>query len=119
MKHRRILSFRQALRDATLGILLFLALGPLVATGAETWSITSAAASGGNGLPDGLADAIALMPAQSASSASLLGHAPPHVAQILVLATTFAVLFAFNAAVLRHLRRVYASPRRDGWRRGR
>jgi hypothetical protein len=36
-----------------------------------------------------------------------------------LLGVTFALLFAFNAAVLRHLRRVYASPRRDGWRRGR
>jgi hypothetical protein len=30
------------------------------------------------------------------------------------LGLTFSVLFAFNRAIFRHLRRVYASPRRDG-----
>ena len=41
------------------------------------------------------------------------------VARITVLGLTFATMFAFNMAFVRHLRRVYASPRRNGWRRGR
>jgi hypothetical protein len=34
------------------------------------------------------------------------------------LAAVFSLLVAFNLAFFRHLRRVYASPRRGGWRRG-
>jgi hypothetical protein len=30
----------------------------------------------------------------------------------------FAAMAAFNLAIWRHLRRVYASQRRSGWRRG-
>jgi hypothetical protein len=37
---------------------------------------------------------------------------------LLLFSVAFAVLAAFNLAILRHLRRVYASPRRSGWRRG-
>ena len=35
----------------------------------------------------------------------------------LLLSLTVAVMAAFNLAFLRHLRRVYASPRRGVWRR--
>ena len=38
---------------------------------------------------------------------------------ITALAIAFALMFTLNLAILRHLRRVYASPRRRGWRRGR
>lgn len=37
---------------------------------------------------------------------------------LLLLSIAFAAIFAFNLAFLRHLRRVYASPRRGVWRRG-
>lgn len=36
----------------------------------------------------------------------------------LLLSLAFAVIMAFNLAFWRHLRRVYASPRRNVWRRG-
>jgi hypothetical protein len=36
-----------------------------------------------------------------------------------VLGLTFSLMFAFNLGLWSHLRRVYASPRRGGWRRGR
>jgi len=35
-----------------------------------------------------------------------------------LLSLAFAAIVAFNLAFLRHLRRVYASPRRSVWRRG-
>ena len=37
---------------------------------------------------------------------------------LLLLSVTVAGIIAFNLAFLRHLRRVYASPRRGVWRRG-
>ena len=37
---------------------------------------------------------------------------------LLLLSLAVAAITAFNLAFLRHLRRVYASPRRSGWRRG-
>jgi hypothetical protein len=37
---------------------------------------------------------------------------------VALLSITFAAIAAFNLAFLRHLRRVYASPRRGVWRRG-
>lgn len=41
---------------------------------------------------------------------------PAHA--LLLLSLAFAALAACNLAIWRHLRRVYASPRRRGWRRG-
>ena len=42
----------------------------------------------------------------------------PHTSTLVILGLTFAVMFTFNLAISRHLRRVYASPRRSAWRRG-
>jgi len=39
-------------------------------------------------------------------------------AQTLLLSLVFAAILACNLAFFRHLRRVYASPRRSVWRRG-
>ena len=44
-------------------------------------------------------------------------HASRPQAQLL-LSLAFAAIMAFNLAFWRHLRRVYASPRRNVWRRG-
>jgi hypothetical protein len=41
-----------------------------------------------------------------------------HRVQSLLLSLAFAAILACNLAFLRHLRRVYASPRRSVWRRG-
>lgn len=41
-----------------------------------------------------------------------------HSLSMLVLALAFATTTAFNLGLLRHLRRVYASPRPGVWRRG-
>jgi hypothetical protein len=37
---------------------------------------------------------------------------------LLILGLAFSAMVAFNLAFLRHLRRVYASPRQGAWRRG-
>ena len=41
-----------------------------------------------------------------------------HTRTLMLLSLAFAGLAASNLAFLRHLRRVYASPRRSVWRRG-
>jgi hypothetical protein len=41
-----------------------------------------------------------------------------HARTLILLSVAFAGLAASNLAFLRHLRRVYASPRRSVWRRG-
>lgn len=41
-----------------------------------------------------------------------------HTRTLILLSVAFAGLAASNLAFLRHLRRVYASPRRSVWRRG-
>jgi hypothetical protein len=46
-----------------------------------------------------------------------LATAASHGKTFLVLSLTIAGMAAFNLAFLRHLRRVYASPRRGVWRR--
>jgi hypothetical protein len=58
------------------------------------------------------------------SRVSALGHAGPwqvrasQVPNLALLSLAFAALMAGNLAFWRHLRRVYASPRRNVWRRG-
>jgi hypothetical protein len=42
----------------------------------------------------------------------------PYTRSLILVSTAFAGLAACNLAFLRHLRRVYASPRRGVWRRG-
>ena len=53
-------------------------------------------------------------------AAFALDRAPPHdrAADLAFLSLAFAALVAGNLAFWRHLRRVYASPRRNVWRRG-
>jgi hypothetical protein len=43
---------------------------------------------------------------------------PAQTQGLLTLGLVFSAMVAFNLAFLRHLRRVYASPRQGAWRRG-
>ncbi len=55
----------------------------------------------------------------AAATAARLFEVPPGTLTALaLLAVVFSSLVAFNLAFYRHLRRVYASPRRGAWRRG-
>ena len=55
-------------------------------------------------------------PAQAAQSIHR-AQTSPELSRVL-LSVAFAALFAINLGFWRHLRRVYASPRRSVWRRG-
>lgn len=112
MKDRRSFPRRGALlRDGLVGLVAFAGIVLVVAGGPDGWSVSSAAASA--------PPAVLASPQSIGRIATLAAPGAGDVARTVLLGVTFALLFAFNAAVLRHLRRVYASPRRDGWRRGR
>ncbi len=124
---------RQAARDAGLGILVFLALafaatferddsGAAVISGsfhAPAYALSFAAddpIATHATRPVMPATSERLTPRRPSWQAPALG--PERMAALALLGALFAAVFAFNAAVFRHLRRVYASPRRGGWRRG-
>lgn len=59
--------------------------------------------------------------AWSAAEARASVHRHKHIERdraLAILALVFSGFVAFNLWFARHLRRVYASPRRGGWRRG-
>ena len=56
--------------------------------------------------------------AQTETARSARSPAQDHTHTLILLSIAFAGLAALNLAFLRHLRRVYASPRRGVWRRG-
>lgn len=118
MRHRSGKS--KVLVDAVAGLAIFgCGLGSL--TGLDGWSMAQAAAAD---LPGSGIGAVTLVLAHDADGAGLaallqLRDVAGLLARISVLGLTFATMFAFNMALVRHLRRVYASPRRNGWRRGR
>ena len=111
-----------------LGLGLFAVLAVGLAGDPRTWSATSAAASDtaitraidmtsppGPAAENSMVAALLRAPAIAADLAS----GPGRGSAILILGLTFSLMFAFNLALWRHLRRVYASPRRGEWRRGR
>ena len=112
----------QGTRDLAMGFGLFVVLFVGLCGDLTGGTLSASAASG-------IAQALALTsPAGPAADNALIAallNRPTFTAElsrpstVAVLAATFATMFAFNLAILRHLRRVYASPRRDGWGRGR
>jgi hypothetical protein len=115
--------FWLAARDALLGFGIFAVLALAICGGIPGLSNEAAAS-------DALiSEALALSSppgavTENALIAALVGApslaaALPRRIDFVVLAATFALMFAMNLAIMRHLRRVYASPRRSAGRRGR
>ncbi len=85
------------LRDMVVGLLLFVALAMGLSGDDSFWRISSASAYQLSGLqPEGLVTAD-----------FSLGY-PGHATSMVILALTFATMFAFNVGLLRHLRLSYA-----------
>ena len=114
----------RGLRDLALGLALFIGLvaalgappmGPDTAGFALTDPLIAQAVALGS--PPGIEAQNAALSAMVRSPALVRASLQPPM--LAILGVSFAVMFAFNLAILRHLRRVYASPRRRGWRRGR
>ena len=113
----RARNVRRAMRDWLLGAALFLVLAPALAGDPRNWNFSSAAAADrvltqtlDVTSPPGLQAETALV-AALLQPATDIGTASKGVALVL-LGLTFSFMFTFNLALLRHLRRVYASPRR-------
>ena len=125
--------FRQGIRDGFAGLALFLVLATGFSGHPGRWDVSSAAAS-----DRAAAEAIemsvpalmqpafiqpAFMQPESPMLAAMFQGRPiaaprRSAAAMTILALTFSLMFSFNLALLRHLRRVFASPRRGEWRRG-
>lgn len=106
--------------DMVVGLTIFgCSLGAVA--GLDGWSIAQAAAADPPGSNVAWAPLVLAHDADGAGLAALLQlrDAAGMAARMAVFGLTFATMFAFNMAFVRHLRRVYASPRRNGWRRGR
>ncbi|MFM9942353.1 MAG: hypothetical protein ACKVP7_22955 [Hyphomicrobiaceae bacterium] len=121
---RRRLRRRQVLRDLGYGLGTFLLLMAVLGAPSDTWTLSRASAA------DHLAARAiaATSPPSAGSENAVLGavlhgarplQRPQQPTAMIVLGLTFTLIFAFNLAFWRHLRRVYASPRRGEWRRGR
>ena len=121
--HFRSRRKRQALRDWVLGLGLFVVLAAGLSGDPRSWALSSAAASDravaqavGVTAPPGLRAENAVIAALLQPSAfSSVSNRP---ASMTILGLTFSLMFSFNLLIWRHLRRVYASPRRGAWRRG-
>ncbi len=120
----RARNVRRAVRDWLLGAALFIVLAPGLAGDPRSWNFSSAAAADrvltqtlDVTSPPGLQAETALV-AALLQPATDIGTASKGVA-LLLLGLTFSFMFTFNLAMLRHLRRVYASPRRGTWGRNR
>ena len=112
----RARNVRRALRDWLVGAGLFVVLAAGFAGDPRSWTFSSAAAADrvlsqtlDVTSPPGLQAETALVASLLQPPASL-GAASKGVT-LLLLGLTFSFMFTFNLALLRHLRRVYASPR--------
>ena len=107
---------RQAFRDWILGLGLFVVLASGLSGDPRTWGLSNAAAS------DQTAQAIDVTspPGLGAENSMLAAFLQPPAftaaasrpVAMTILGLTFSFMFAFNLWMWRHLRRVYASPRR-------
>jgi hypothetical protein len=52
------------------------------------------------------------------TASTRLNRTPEQTQGLLIVGLVFSAMVALNLAFLRHLRRVYASPRQGAWRRG-
>ena len=114
---------RQAVKDWVVGLGLFVILAAGMSGDPRSWALSSAVAS-----DRAVAQAIEVtsppsLRAENAVIAALLQ--PPasmgvanRPVSMAILGLTFSLMFSFNLLIWRHLRRVYASPRRGVWRRG-
>ena len=123
MTTMRARSLRRGLGDWLLGLGLFAVLAVGLGGDPRTSACSTAAASDTVTTraieltsPPGPAAENAMVAALLRGPAPL--DDPNRVSALVILGLTFSLMFTFNLAIWRHLRRVYASPRRGEWRRG-
>lgn len=108
---------RRLVADAMTGLALFTVLTVALGGIGDALSVGTALAADSPSLDAEGVGGVAV--AGFLQAASVAPAPAAKLAVLAVLGAAFASIFAFNLAFARHLRRVYASPRRDGWRRSR
>ncbi len=117
---RRLRLLKLGARDFLLSFTIFMALFSIPAEGQRHWAPPHASATDlavveklepPYGVVVNVGTAVAVP-----RPAGVIGRAERTRAMIL-LGLTFSLMLTFNLAIFRHLRRVYASPRRRVWRR--
>jgi hypothetical protein len=124
--HRDLPALRmpRMVRDFLTGLVLFGLM--LAVTTFSPWSndtgstfYSGAALAGQFTMPtDAQAILVANTVTPSFSPSTRIVRTPEQTQGLLILGLVFSAMVAFNLAFLRHLRRVYASPRQGAWRRG-
>lgn len=102
------------LRDASIGLVVFAVLLGGMSGGPRGFGLSEAAASGSIFVESDVTSPPDLG-TEHALIAALARPTPPigdNRQSLIVLGLTFSLIFAFNAAIARHLHRVYASPPR-------
>ncbi len=114
---------QRIVRDAAVGLAAFWGVAAATGLPSQTWTVTRASAADhlaaraiGATSPPGLGSENAILDAVLLGASPVDLHLPNTT--LVAIALTVSLLFAFNIALVRHLRRAYASPRRGGWRRG-
>jgi hypothetical protein len=111
-------SLRRMGADFALAFILFWAVALSSSAGhSRTYAITLPVLAKEALLPDSQQASRASFPADQPSHSVHKAQTSPEQARVL-LSLAFAAIIAFNLGFWRHLRRVYASPRRSRWRRG-
>jgi hypothetical protein len=64
------------------------------------------------------ADGLLAADFKTSTPSTRIVRTPEQTHGLLIVGLVFSSMVAFNLAFLRHLRRVYASPRQGAWRRG-
>lgn len=119
----------RALRDGAIALAAFVAVAAAIgwsATPASPMGATDVLAASGNSAELVRADQFAAstaaavraaLPMPQLEAGGVMQQIGPNQG-VIILGLAFTAIIAFNLAFLRHLRRVYASPRHGGRRRG-
>jgi hypothetical protein len=111
-------SLRRLGADFVLAFTLFWVVALFSSAGhSRTYAVSLPALAKEAILPDSPAPSPASFRADRPSHTVHKAQTSPEQARVL-LSVAFAAIIAFNLGFWRHLRRVYASQRRSGWRRG-
>jgi hypothetical protein len=122
LRHLPALRMPRMVRDFLAGLVLFGAIlavttfSPLSNDASQSTFFPGAALAGQFTMPT---DANALVAVDYKYTPSTrIVRTPEQTKGLLIVGLVFSAMVAFNLAFLRHLRRVYASPRQGAWRRG-
>jgi hypothetical protein len=122
LRHLPVLRMPRMVRDFLTGLVIFAAIlgvvtfSPLSNDPNPTFS--GAALAGQFTMPSQAQGLIAADFKPNFTPSTRIVRTTEQTQGLLILGLAFSAMVAFNLAFLRHLRRVYASPRQGAWRRG-